>query len=1055
MDVTGTQEALRMEIRGIVKVASDAVARLWPLHTFVARNPLLNLESLPFHHAVRLASDRSGARGYLSCRIYRDYLDSGRIDPAELDAALGPVARPWHVELGSFRVSHRDVLRAALVHGVCCPDGGDGIIDRREIEALSSRLTGVLEDVRDPDPVTEEVRRDQAALGYDLTLSQWCDRVLGTRIVEQVNSELTKWCAAFLDEGHAVWSMPGREQGFYRAWKALAALEWSACGIRDSGRKVAALPEAPEDCLRDSLSAMAVPRHAWADYLAVQLAALPGWSGFIRWRAERGEYPWQKACPISLVEYLAVRLWYERELVGQACRGRLGIEPTFEGIATYMRDHPRDYVSRKTRVAGRPPRNRSDRADVARHRAARQLLRLAQALDIPAAVMRRADVGALARLVRWLDAFPEEHHGPIWLEALEATYQRELLGKLARRAALTGAATPRTPVRPQSQSIYCIDVRMEPFRRHLEALGDHETFGFAGFFGAAIRYRSWGSERETEQCPAVTKPRNEVREVPRSYSDDVAVRHRIRTRFLHACRTLVHKLKENGVTAFALVESVGWLYGIPLVGRTIWPWAFSRLTSWVRGLLIPRVATSLTVDKLAPAVVADMLAAEQRSAVWRVLRARMDRQSPPITPDAVEAVREAALRGEVPPSPEVISRAQSLGLAPEVLGDIVTELRERYGLDERSISHRKERLGRVGFTLDEQVRTVEAFLRSIGLTSNFARLVLICAHGSTSVNNPYEAALDCGACGGNAGGANARVVAVMANNPAVRERLRARGIAIPSDTHFLAGQLDTTTDRIELLDLEDVPATHRGDVARLKADLCEAARLTSRERWARLGDVPPAARPERAWSLVRERSVDWSQVRPEWGLAGNAAFIIGPRDLTKGVDLSGRVFLHSYDWRLDPDGRWLELILTGPQLVCEWISMEYYFSTVDNDRYGSGSKVYHNIVGRLGVMSGPSSDLRVGLPRQTVMNAARPFHEPMRLLTVVVAPRERLDALIGRHELLQRYYRNEWVRLVVMEDDRFYRYREREGWISVPLPWPMSPEPAGALEGREGARWIA
>ena len=274
----------------------------------------------------------------------------------------------------------------------------------------------------------------------------------------------------------------------------------------------------------------------------------------------------------------------------------------------------------------------------------------------------------------------------------------------------------------------------------------------------------------------------------------------------------------------------------------------------------------------------------------------------------------------------------------------------------------------------------------------------------------------------------------MANNQKVRERLRKVGIDIPQDTHFLAGQMDTTTDAVQLFDLEDVPPTHRADLARLQEDLQEAAELTSQERCARLPDVARPLPGSKATAHVGTRSTDWSQVRPEWGLSGNTAFIIARREVTKGLDLGGRVFLHSYDYREDPTNRLLEVLLTAPQVVAQWITMEHYFSTTDNEVYGSGSKVYHNVVGRLGIMSGPWSDLRLGLARQTVMNGSMPYHEPMRLLTIIEAPTERIDKLIARHEVLQHYYHNEWVHLVALDPESgvWYRYHPKGVWNVIP-----------------------
>ncbi|MBU6429336.1 MAG: DUF2309 family protein, partial [Cyanobacteria bacterium REEB65] len=612
--------------------------------------------------------------------------------------------------------------------------------------------------------------------------------------------------------------------------------------------------------------------------------------------------------------------------------------------------------------------------------AARQLLLLAQALEIPPASLLECEVAALSTLIGWIAQFPEPEHGPLWLRAFEAGYQDHLLALLERPPG--GGHEQKSPDeegRPAAQAVFCIDVRCEPLRRHLEAIGHYQTFGFAGFFAASIRYYALGKEHYTEQFPAVMRARNEVREVPRRDHDPGVRKQQARAKLAHAGHTLLHELKENVVTPYVMVESLGWFYGLPLVAKTLWPGLYRRLTAWVRGLVLGSSATTLTVDKHSAADVEAILVAGQRAAIRKALRQQIGIRSARIPAQFIEALRQQALAGDREISGELSRGAAALALTDGSLTAILERIRHEGQLDMRTVSRQKERLTRTGFTLEEQVVTVETALRMMGFVRNFARLVLLCGHGSKVENNPFESALDCGACGGNSGKPNARLVAMMANDPDVRSQLARKGLEIPADTLFLAGLFDTATDQVELFDLEDVPETHRGDVAALRADLAIASARTGQERYGRLPDTRPRHSPRRGeWYA---RSGDWSQVRPEWGLSANTAFIIGPRSLTRGLDLSGRVFLQSYDPQDDPGGRWLEVIMTGAQLVAHWIAMEHYFSAVDNEVYGASSKVYHNVVGRVGVMSGPWSDLRLGLARQTVMSGPKAYHEPMRLLT--------------------------------------------------------------------------
>ena len=198
------------------------------------------------------------------------------------------------------------------------------------------------------------------------------------------------------------------------------------------------------------------------------------------------------------------------------------------------------------------------------------------------------------------------------------------------------------------------------------------------------------------------------------------------------------------------------------------------------------------------------------------MRDRLSLHGSRVDPEFVEALRRRALDEDAPVEPFLSNAAKSVGLSVEDLTAFLEGLRGHYRINRRAASRQKERITRTGFTIEEQTITVETVLHMMGLVRNLARLVLFCAHGSTSENNPFESALDCGACGENAQKENPTrgCSRAMANRPQVRERLARRGIDIPSDTHFLAGQVDTTTDEVQLFEFEDVPSTHRKDVSR-------------------------------------------------------------------------------------------------------------------------------------------------------------------------------------------------------------------------------------------------
>jgi len=773
-----------------IEHAAASVGPAWPLHSFVTANPLAGFEDRPFHEAVAKADRLFDGDGYPSTDVFRRAWESGRIDP--------------------------DVLAAELdEHGY------------------------------DTDP---EAQLDRMAAADG---SPAADTDAATERVDQL---LTKWLAAFLDQGKAHWPMPNREDGFYAAVRSVARHDRDIPGRE----RLADLPADPVAAIEDLLADY--PTDEWSAIFESHLAALPGWTGFVKQRIDDAD-AWQSTYPITLTGYLAIRL------------------------------------------------------------------ALTDLLDAP---MRPVDPEPVADD----GTVPLE---AVWLSAWEATYRTELVDAVSDESARTAAATDGG--RPDAQFVFCIDTRSEIVRRHIEATGDYETNGYAGFFGIPMRYEGYESDVTVDACPPILDAEHRIADHPTG-DGDTRDTHDHWSDVAETATDIIDALKTNAATAFSFVETAGSGYGAALTART-----------------------------LLPARVYDLLSATDER-----------------VPDDHEFCEP------------------SVDYNP----DAATELRE-------------------GLTLAEKVEYAATAFELMGW-EEFARVVVFAGHASQTTNNPFDSSLDCGACAGNPGGPSARVLAAICNENDVRAELRDRGIEIPEDTVFVAGEHNTTTDEVDLFD-EAVPESHADDIAQLRADLERAREGAAAERAADMGADGDGVRE------TERRAADWAETRPEWGLAGNAGFVVGPRELTENLDLDGRSFLHAYDWTTDPAGDALEAIMSGPMVVTQWINTQYYFATVDNAVYGSGSKVTQNPVGNVGVYQGNGGDLMTGLPLQSLFAAADdPYHQPLRLSTVIHAPVERVTDILADHDQLAELLDNGWLSLTVVDPQQDHCPFEYDGdltWVPV------------------------
>ncbi len=805
-------------------------------------------------------------------------------------------------------------------------------------------------------------------IGDSVSLRGFILALTGKDILESVRAQLIRFCASGLDEGVASWQLPERSNlGLYGAWRATARfdanpflhelLDWQAI--------ITELPEDPLDTIILQLTHLEIPQENWEGYLRRLALEIPGWSGLINWRQHHSRYSTDNDATPSLKDYLAIRLTLDRLWLNQACRDTWKIEAKLSAIRGYFRKNLSEFMVRSVLYRGKLPE---------------YLTHLAESLTLHAGSERydRSDWQHLADLIWTWQCSPatthtQQHtpHDSGWR-----------LFRLCQHLGLNANDLQPLNIKDLQAMLTVLD-EFTLTKRSKIWLMAYEHHYRENFFHAltANHHRGRWSKREHRPDAQLVFCMDDREEGFR--------------RHLEECNPKIETLGAAGFFGIAMnFKGLNDSKLTPLCPITVTPvhevHESPKFTS-----------SSMQLKHNRNRKLGHWLAKQ----LHQGLRHNLLLSNPVINTIAPLTFTGLVLKTLFPQAHKKLVYGVGHLVSPEVKSELLftsTNINATASIENPGI----------GFTDGEQANRIAGFLRNIGLTYSFSELVVLMGHGSISQNNPHLAAYDCGACSGRHGGPNARVFAAMANRPEVRALLIKTGIIIPTDTWFIGAEHNTCNEDIVWYDLEQLPAKQLANFEKLQLELQHTQQMSAHERCRRLVSAPRNPSPEKALIHITERAADFSQVRPELGHATNASAVIGRRSLTQGAFFDRRLFLISYDPTQDLDGKILEGILLAVTPVGAGINLEYYFSTVNNDRFGCGSKVPHNITGFFGIMEGASSDLKTGLPQQMVE-----IHEPMRLLIIVEAKTSLLEQIIQRQEGVRELVVGGWVQLCAKDPD--------------------------------------
>ncbi|AEF98970.1 DUF2309 domain-containing protein [Methylomonas methanica] len=1000
-----------------------------PIHDFVHHNTLHGFQHLPFEQALAEFTALTGIDCYLPEAQFRQFHAQGRISDADIDAALNDYladAGPVAASNGSDNApTRRQFYRQALLSDLSPlnpaqltwqlqesdllqqPDARalwETVLDRLELTLPELHPEQLLDLSREQaetwlsnagvslpsarkDLELQAVRGLFDQVGDSLTLRGLLLALTGTDILENVRPRLIKLCASVLDEGQAAWRLPQRQTlGLYKAWRQTLPHDAEALfqDLTDWPQLVDALPEAAGDAIVQQLEMAGIPCERWAGYLERLALELPGWSGLLNWRQTHPDYSAEGQSQTLLADYLAIRLILDQACLQAFAKATWRCPMHIGKLQAYFEKNNAEVAVRHAVFGGQLPE---------------YLQQAGQSLVADNPRDNRPWQVLTERIHTW-------QHSPLAGQTggIHANTQGWQLFRLCRDLGLRAAELSQLPKAQLLNWLTLIEAFTPSHRQRvwLDAYERHYQQDLLQALHANHNRGRWAQRRQAPQAQIVF------------CMDD---REEGIRRHLEELNPAVETLGAAG------------FFGVPM---------------HYQGL------DDAHATPLCPVVVTPSHTVREQSRPERALLLKRHKRRNSIKLALGRLIFHGLRRGVLSSAP-LIGIAAPFTLAGLLLKSFTPKQQQRllqqagHTLGAQVETHLQFQAEhpavpatpqnpRLGFTDSEQAERIAAFLKNTGLTYGFAEIVVLMGHGSMSQNNPHLAAYDCGACSGRHGGPNARLFAAMANRAEIRQLLLEHNIDIPEHTWFIGAEHNTCDEDITWYDSADIPAARLPAFQRFVAEMEHAQRMSAHERCRRLASAPRKPTPAQALRHFLNRAADFSQARPELGHATNAAALVGRRSLTQGAFFDRRLFLISYDPTQDPEGTILEGILLAVGPVGAGINLEYYFSTVNNERLGCGSKVPHNLTGFCAVMEGAGSDLRTGLPKQMIE-----IHEAMRLQIVVEAKTTVLEKIYNRQESLRELIGGGWVHLSSKDPDsgEIFVFRRASGF----MPWQAADKP--------------